>query len=973
MNQTRWQQIETLYHAALEHGPAERVTFLKQACGDDIDLLAEIESLLSSHEQADSFLAEPEFDLGLELLAKPKHIFKSDQDFGHFKILKFLGRGGMGEVYLAQDARLGRLVALKVLQSELASNQERIRRFIQEARSASGLSHPNILTIHEIGENEGRRFIASEFVEGETLRERLKSEEPLTLAQILEIALQIAAALNAANTAGIIHRDIKPENIMLREDGLVKVLDFGLAKLAENPDGDIPTVDSLSTNPGMILGTVAYMSPEQARGKKVDVRSDVWSFGVVLYEMLTGRLPFAGDTTSDIIAAILTSEPVLPDKDLVENPENLWQIAGKALRKDPEERYQSVKEMADDLRNAILESDALPERNFYRPTDFKRVARTDSKFVSTSETSKQHQTDRTNTKRNKNRIIFASILLLVLAGGFGAFYFLKNSRWSSREQMKITRIFDTGKTVTAAISPDGKYVVHAVTDAGKQSIWIKHLATNSNVQLVPPKSTDYPSMTFSKDGNYIYYGQGDGELYQTPVLGGESRKILSGVFSPISFSPDGQQFVFVRNLTSNETALMIANSDGSGERQIASRKKPEFFSHAAWSPDGKEIACVANADQEGLGIYILAVPVEGGSERIISPKKWYTIGQPVWLADGSGLIAPAIRESLNDPQQIWFFPASGGDARQITNDLANYGDASLTTDSNTLVTIRFEQRSNIWHLPQGKTEEARLASNNVHALFRFIVPAPDGRIIYTSLEESNGGRNIWIMNAEGTGAKQLTANAGDNILPCATDDGRYILFASNRADLKTYHIWRINIDGTNPVQLTNGSGERGPKCSPDGQTVVYLSGGPDVGPEQSRLWKISIDGRDPVQLTEYPTGWSDVSPDGKFIAVRFRLDKASSFKLGVIPITGGKPIKVFDLPKQNTPLNWKPDGRSIAYIKSENGFSNIWEQPVDGGEPRQFTKFNSETIYFFDWTKDGDLICTRGYEARDPVLISDFR
>ncbi|MDQ4123314.1 MAG: serine/threonine-protein kinase [Acidobacteriota bacterium] len=976
MNQTRWQQIENLYFAVLEQPENERAQFLSEKSAGDPELYEEVQSLLNSNEESADFLAKPEFELGLQLLSSPNHVLASGQNFGNYKILKFIGRGGMGEVYLAKDTRLGRQVAVKVLPSDLASDRERIRRFKQEAIAASALNHPNILTIHDIGESDGWHFIASEFIEGETLRERLKRKEsPLTSEEIVEIAAQIAAALNAAHKAGIVHRDIKPENVMIREDGLVKVLDFGLAKLTENLDDNGSASNFVSTNPGMVMGTFVYMSPEQTRGQKVDARSDIWSLGVCLYEMVTGKLPFEGETTSDIIAAILTTEPALLDESSSEKPDDIWQIIGKALRKNPDDRYQSAVEMAADLKKARLESVSLPVQPGYNLNtvgDRSRI-QTASKRATTSEIILPPKQNSRTFKRNKNiaGILIAVLVMAVLGSVYVAYNLSSNLQWS-REPMKIARIFDTGKIVTAAISPDGKYVVHAVADAGKQSIWIKHLATNSNVQLIPPKSVDYPSMAFSKDGNYIYYGQGNGELYQTPVLGGDSKKILDGVFSPISLSPDSRQFAFIRNLSSDETALMIANSDGSGERQIAVRKKPEYFGDAAWSPDGKVIACTAASAKEAQGVYILAIPVEGGSEKIISARKWRIISQPVWLNDGSGLIASAIGESENDPQQIWFFPASGGEARQITNDLNNYGYVSLTGDSNALVTIRFEQRTNIWLLPQGKTEEAKMVSNNVHALYRVIASAPDGRIIYTSLEESSGGRNIWIMNADGSNPKQLTANAGDNILPCATSDGRYIVFSSNRGDSKTYHLWRMNMDGTNPVQLTNGSsGERGPACSRDGKTIVYTEGGPDATIVKSRLWKVSIDGGEPVQLTDYPSSWKDISPDGNYIAIRFLSE--GKIKLGIITMTGGKPIKVFDL-KENTQIRWKPDGRSVTYIKSDNSNnSNIWEQPIDGGEPKQLTKFSDEAIYFFDWSKDRDLICTRGYQARDPILISNFR
>jgi Tol biopolymer transport system component len=409
---------------------------------------------------------------------------------------------------------------------------------------------------------------------------------------------------------------------------------------------------------------------------------------------------------------------------------------------------------------------------------------------------------------------------------------------------------------------------------------------------------------------------------------------------------------------------------------LATRKSPETFSGSgvSWSPDGKFIAASAFVKGEPNFMSIVLTPVDGGAAKPVSGHKWRLIEQIASLPDGSGLLGIAVAETGESLQQIWFFPASGEDARRITTDLNQYSGISLTADGEQLLTINWQNRENIWTLPGGKSEEARMLSNNIHARYRVIALAPDGRIVFPSNENAGDHRDIWIINPDGSGARQLTSNAGANILPCVTGDGRYIVFASNRADLKTYHIWRMNIDGSEPVQLTKGDGERAPKCSPDGQTIYYLSGGPNVGPEKSRLWKISIDGGEAVQLNDYPTGWLDVSPDGKFIAARIKPDPKAPFKLGIIPESGGKPAKIFDFNFTfNSQVRWKPDGSAITFFKTENGVSNFWEQSVEGGQPRQLTKFTSELILGFDWSKDGNLICARGYEARDPVLISNFR
>src|SRR5712691_7521435 len=352
MTPERWQHIDRLFHSALERVPEERASFLTEACGDDESVRSDVEALIAAHEQSGEFLDAPAYEIASGKLANDSAELAVGEALGHYKILGTLGTGGMGEVYLAQDSRLGRKVALKLLSATFTGDPERLRRFEQEARAASALNHPNILTIHEIGSENGLQFIATEFIDGETLRHRLR-ERPLHISDAVHIAVEVAEALTAAHAEGIVHRDVKPENIMLRRDGHVKVLDFGLAKLTDNVNNSfdsqaISARSALQTTPGLIIGTVAYMSPEQARGLAVDARTDIWSLGVVLYEMMAGRAPFEGSTTSDVIAAVLEREPVPLARYAGEVPAEVEWIVKKALRKDQEERYQTAKEMLSD-------------------------------------------------------------------------------------------------------------------------------------------------------------------------------------------------------------------------------------------------------------------------------------------------------------------------------------------------------------------------------------------------------------------------------------------------------------------------------------------------------------------------------------------------------------------------------------------------------------------------------------------------
>src|SRR6266850_1321360 len=352
MTPERWHRIKELFESALERPPEERYAFLDHACAGDEFLRKEVESLITAHEQTGSFIDSPAYELGAELLTEDQAETLVGQGIAHYEILSLLGSGGMGEVYLAQDTRLGRKIALKLLATHFTTDKDRLRRFEQEAHSASTLSHPNVCMIHEVGETEDdRHYIAMEYVDGVTLRQRM-AKGGMEMDEVLDIATQIASGLATAHAVGVVHRDIKPENIMLRRDGYVKVLDFGLAKLTEQEATDVAAAPGarVKTDTGVVMGTSSYMSPEQARGLPVDVRTDIWSLGVVIYEMVTGRAPFEGETTSDVIVSILDREPQSLEHCGPAVPPELQEIVSKALSKRREERYQTIEELAAKLK-----------------------------------------------------------------------------------------------------------------------------------------------------------------------------------------------------------------------------------------------------------------------------------------------------------------------------------------------------------------------------------------------------------------------------------------------------------------------------------------------------------------------------------------------------------------------------------------------------------------------------------------------
>ena len=913
-----------------------------------------------------------------------------------------IGAGGMGEVYRAQDTELGRSVALKFLPGDVAAHQSRVKRFIQEAKAASALNHPNILTVYEIGRTDDATYIATEFVDGITLRQQMRLG--LKLTEVLDIAIQIASALVAAHAAGIVHRDIKPENIMVRKDGIVKVLDFGLAKLTDRYDSltgsEATTVALVNTEPGAVLGTVAYMSPEQAAGREVDARSDIWSLGVVLYEMITSRAPFEGASKSHIIVAITDHEPLPMTHFAVDVPEALELIVAEALTKDLEERCQTAKEMlgklkrlkqriesgasAHDLSRSSAPHASLPPNSVSVPP---RAATIDEAARSTGPTPYLDTTpdvrriSRTESRRSKFYMAAAAIGLIVVGAiGFGLYTLLNQPRQFGPVRMTALttggKINDENINGQLSISPDGKYVVFAANNTKQQpSLWIRQISTSSLFRILPAENGAYLATTFSPDGELIYYvavlerNNFVPTLYRVPVLGGTPTKVLDRVFSAVGLSRDGSQVAFVRR-NQDDIALMIANTDGSGEpRTIAAVKQPKGFSGPSWSPDGKRIAA-GMFDGTGIGqSTVVEVPVEGGNPQPIGSEKWASIGRVIWLADSSGLVMTAQPEFSSIGTQVWFLPYPSGPARRITNDLNGYGEVSLglTSDSGTIATVQQITSSNI-SITDANEDESRARQILRTTLPETVAWAPDGKIVYTS--RTGETWDIWMANSDGSESRQLTADAFIEQQPSVCGDGRHIVFQSNRS--RSRNIWRMNIDGSNQKQLTDGNFvDAAPLCSPDGRSVVFMS----LRSGTPGIWKVGIEGGSPVQVTKDPGELPTISPDGKFIAYFYSDERSNQPKLAIIPFEGGERVKTIDLPRsvQAIWFAWMPDGRAVAYLDNASGILNVWSQPLDGGAPKQLTNFKSEFLSNFAISRDGKIAAYRVSATRDIVLIKDFQ
>lgn len=998
MTPERWQQVKQLFNSALERPLPERSVFLSRACAGDEALRSEVESLLSSHGKEGQFIDAPAYHAAAEVLANSKaSMLASGESLGSYRLLSTLGRGGMGEVYLAEDSRLGRKVALKLLPSSFTNDADRLARFEREARAASALNHPNILTIYEVGASNGRQFIAAEFVDGETLRQR-QLHSPLKPNEILDIAVQVASALSAAHQAGIVHRDIKPENIMIRRDGYVKVVDFGLAKLTEtarkSADTSVSTMLQVDTDTGMVMGTTAYMSPEQARGQQLDQRTDIWSFGVVLYELLSGSTPFKGDTPSDLIVSILDREPASLVTSPVFPSELDW-IVRKALRKDREERYQTARELLGDLRGLKQQLDftvqkersagssaPLHETDSVTPTagsvTGESETATTTEIEGAATAARSVSTARPSTFRTV--AVIGGIAVLIMAAIAAAYRFWPSKASPRFQTTRMTRITNSGKVIHATLTPDGKYLLYALSDANKQSIWIRQVSSANDKEIVPAEHVGIFGITVSPDGNDLYYvikrNLDAGTLYRIPIFGGTPTKLLERIDTDISFSPDGKQFVFARmNYPEpRESSLVIANRDGTGERVLATRKPPElfvpiFFTAPSWAPDGTLVA--AASAKVGAPMRVVGFSVADGTERSLSPDNWSFAGKVQWLSDMSGLVVIGGESPSNS--QIWLVSYPDGSRRPITNDLNHYRAVSVSADADKLTAIQQSGLINVWVAPEGDAKRAvQLPTGNVGSygsVGNNISWTPDNKIVVASNE--SGSVDLWMMDAEGKNRRQLTSKAGMNVCPVVSQDGRFIVFVSSRSGAR--NIWRMDIDGNNPKRLSNGTSDAQPDLSPDGKWVVYSS----LNHGKPTLWKVSSDGGTPVELSSGVGVAPVISPDGKFIAYMFPESTdvfAPPNRIAVIPSNGGDPIKVFEIEAARRVaafMQWAPDGQSLIY-SVPGDVTNLWRQPLAGGKPKQITEFKDGLMTSFAWTRDGKtLVCTRGISLRDAVLITD--